>query len=320
MSSPGKLTDLSDPALNARSSGIPPPSNGMKRKTITERGGEPTRPPPPAPSSRFGNSQVHADSLLELHRKPSQVSSNTSRSTSATSSRAWSNGSLASSLGSMGRPHSVQSQRPRSAMGTSRIRKPGPYQQRPASSLEAHPEEFVGLESNGHDLGRTSLFLRPSSPTGTQGLNLSFPKKRQKAPPSCVSNESGSTIACASLRELSITAKMHDLSISDKLASSPNKFVTPSSTPSQIPRRKLLQACPPVPPSPSKSPQRPPKHEAPPLNKYTNTRSAWDYDSRLKHVEQNYAQFAQFGEHFNDVKNQNQILQDSIPIYKARSK
>ena len=132
-----------------------------------------------------------------------------------------------------------------------------------------------------------------------------------------------------SSREDSLCNAMHDLSI-DEISLQPTLAVVQAVpvTPSQIPRAVQTPTCQgvltqthfpqPEVPSPSKSPQKPPKRLHKFLTRGSNTEVAgWDHDSRLDQVESSFANFK--GE-MSRITDERSSMNDMIAMYKTRSR
>ena len=337
---------MSAAATNARSTAMAPPGNGLKRKTLADRAGETSRPAPGPPSSRPLNSFAGSISTTGGSCEMSHTSSlsSTSRPPSALSARSTSNSSHSSSIGPGNRLPLAQSYRAQSSMGHSRLQRPASHQARPATSLERHHDES---KANGKGIKEKcmvpiSSFLQASShgspiPNSRKGDGLlsrgifvpssnayGVPNSRQYSP---------------SKPHDAVVRYDHDWSVSSDLQHSPTRDNaykhTPktimerpapsadacfSQTSSYIPKLVPHVALPSELSSPIKSLRKSPKKpcELPLfLNRETNTRLAWDTDSRLDELEN---QHARFKEEIGRATSQTNSLHETIQIYKLRSR
>ena len=337
-----KLAELSPSTQNARQKSMlppPPPVNGVKRKTLVEQAGEYHRPAPPAPGSRTTSSTTKATSILSLSRQNSFASSVSSRTTSAASSRNASNSSTFSqSLGS-GRTASSQSHRPASSLASYSH---GPKLARPIHRLTSSVDTYDG-DGKGQANGARTTSMRFFSSLPRKFPVPKFERKRkasssersEKLSDKSTGSEELSVVKqrARSLRDLSITARMQQLSLTDRATSQEqepkeekNQMPCTPKTPSQIPRKKKsFAATTPTPaprtPSPLKSCRKMPR--MPPvggfLNKDTNLKLAedWTVHERLDKM----------GAEFEELKGQmvassgeRDTLQESLSRLKDRSR
>lgn len=275
---------------------MPPPTNGMKRKTLAERAGETARQAPAPPSSRPMNAYIRATSIAGAPREPSFGSSiSSSRPSSVSSMRNVSNSSYSSSLGMGNRPPSAQTNRAQSALGHSRLQRPHYGQNRPATSLEVHPEESIKSQVLGKRKGET-----PFS-SGCESILEYSPLKAR------------------SLRDVSIATAMKSLNLCETpiVHYDPRLDAGVPSTPSQIPKmvpRALVES---EIQKPSRSPKKTPKPITRFLNKDTNnTVVVWDHDSRLEEVEN---MCSQFKEEIKGATAESNGLKEMTAVYKNRS-
>ncbi|KAL9583977.1 MAG: hypothetical protein Q9203_004850 [Teloschistes exilis] len=148
------MTEMTGSTINARNGEMPPPA-GLKRKTLTERAGEPHRKPPPPAMHKSINA-------IGSHRQPSFASSVTSsRPSSVSSSRNVSGASFTSTMSSASRPSSSQSYRSQSAMATTRIHRPQPGHGRALSLVEAHGAAPSSGRAQGNRNGRDPFLSTP---------------------------------------------------------------------------------------------------------------------------------------------------------------
>ncbi|CAD6592553.1 MAG: kinesin-like nuclear fusion protein [Alectoria sarmentosa] len=274
--------------------------NGLKRKTLAERAGEPTgRPAPAPPSSRLVSAHVRATSLASVSRDSSFSSSVSSRQTSGASMRNVSNNSYSSSVGT--RPSSGQSYRPQSAMATpSHLQKSVYTIGRPATSLEVHEEEPGIARTVGKRKGRTPLSSCPNPPE--YPVTLQSPRLR------------GRSLRGFSLN--SLNTKFNTLSLkSGPSQSTPKVDVEVPPTPSYIPKLVPQVPLPTETPSPSKSPKKTPRALKLFLNRTSNDVIAWDTDSRLEEVEN---MCSQFKESMDGATTESKGLKEIIGVYKIR--
>ena len=301
--SPGRLTEMTASATNARTTAMPPPpnTNTLKRKTLAERAGEPLgRPAPAPPGSRPHNASVKATSIAAVSRDPSFSSSVSSRQTSGASSRNISNSSFSSSVNS--RSQSAQSFRSQSAMAAhSRIQKPLSNIGRPATSLEVHEEEPGIARTIGKRKGRIPLSSCPN-PQGYPDT-LQSPKIRGCSIREFSMNSLSTQFNCLSLKR-------------GPTQSTPKVDVEVPATPSHIPKLIPQVPLPAETPSPSKSPKKTPKPLPLYLNRSSNDVIAWDHAGRLEEVEN---MCSQFKEKWDGATMESKSLKDIMEVYKIRS-
>ena len=311
--SPGKLSEMSASATNARLQSMPPPAKAA-RKTLVERAGEPARSSVAPPNSRPFNSYVAATSIAGVPRATSLSSSVSSRPTSSASSRNTSTGSHSASLGPGSRPPSAQSYRSQSVIGNSRIQKPSYLHNRPATSLEVHHEEPHTAQVLGKRKGR-NLF---SSNLDTCPESLQPAKLRANGhfTSTRVSSKEHRPFSAMPIRDFSISTGLGSLHISDEVSQTtpivePQVPHTPSHIPKMVPRpARSVQS------SPSKSPQKKPPTLTQFLTKETNVPIAWDTDQRLEEVE--YMQ-KQLKEEIKGATAESNGLKEMTAVYKTRS-
>ncbi|KAI4108287.1 MAG: hypothetical protein L6R37_001160 [Teloschistes peruensis] len=154
------MTEMTGSTINARNGEMPPPA-GLKRKTLTERAGDPHRKPPPPVMHKSINA-------TGSHRQPSFASSvASSRPSSVSSSRNVSGASFTSTMSSASRPSSSQSYRSQSAMATTRIQRPQPGHGRALSLVEAHGAAPSSGRAQGNRNGRDPFLSTPVDHTET---------------------------------------------------------------------------------------------------------------------------------------------------------
>ena len=155
----------------------------------------------------------------------------------------------------------------------------------------------------------------PYHQDGTHGNPI--PRVRQRMPgiKNRMSTASSDPFALISLRDISISTRLGELSLEEKPELSPSKSECDASSPSRIPKRTTHASILPRTPSVPKAPPWPPLSEPQFLSKSSNVKSAWDTESRLKEVE--YA-CSQFKEQFDSATSQVSGLQETISMYKAR--
>ena len=271
----------------------PPAPNGpQKRKTLAEKGGEPIKRPATRPAS-------------------STYSRNTS---------------LSSNSGSSHRNISSQSYRPQSAMDGSRTHATSQNTGRAltAFGMRSNGSRAGGVVGNPKGMPRISL-----CPNGNPRGHKEMVPHRSNG--SYRSYASGGAIESSvpSSREDSLCNAMHNLSI-DKISLQPTLAVVQAVpvSPSQIPRPVQTPTCQGVltqthfpqteAPSPSRSPQKPPKALHRFLTRGSNTEAAgWDHDSRLDQFESNFADFK--GE-MSRITDERSSMNDMIAMYKTRSR
>lgn len=295
---------------------MPPPSNNLKRKTLAERAGETARPAPAPPSSRPVNSYVRATSIAGAARDTSFSSSvSSSRPPSVASGRNVSNSSYSSSVGPGSRPPPVNSYRPQTAMGHSRIQRPTYTQSRPATSLEVHEEDPDATRVGGKRKGRGPF----PSPLEEFPEYLKPPKLRGRndTQMNCTASWESRPHNAKTPRETSLVIALNSLSLNGDIPqSAPKADAVLPPTPSQIPKLIPRAALPAETPSPSKSPKKTPKPLPLYLNRESNTLIAWDTDSRLEEVEN---MCSQFKEKMDGATTESNGLKEMITVYKIRS-
>lgn len=122
-------------------------------------------------------------------------------------------------------------------------------------------------------------------------------------------------------RAVSITASMQNLSLASETVAGGTDILP--SVPSYIPKAVPIPPTPfPSPTSsPSKRPSCPPKsaekHQF--LNKYTNTRAAWDTTNRLEEMEQNMKHLYGLNEKMEQSMTDRNTLQEQVNLQKTRS-
>ena len=310
-----------------------PPTNPLKRKTLVERAGETARPAPAPPNSRSINGHVKATSIAGPFRESSFSSSVTSsRPSSAASSRTLSNGSYGSSVGSGTRPPSVQSYRSQTAMGHVRSQKSASISARPATSLEVHEEEPGSSRAAARKKGRTPISSTPKDCS----QSIHAPKVRGGHDPKLSRGSSWESrpYIAVSLRDTSLSTRFNEFHIDSEpkdpapiaeagdRASTPKvpsapivEFAVPQ-TPSHIPRYSPSKALPLETPSPRKPPKKTPKPLQSYLTRDSNTTIAFDTESRLEEVEN---QFSKFRDNFDTAKEESKSLKETTAVYKIRS-
>ncbi|KAL9613315.1 MAG: hypothetical protein Q9167_002137 [Letrouitia subvulpina] len=319
---PKKLTELTSSAVNSRSTDMPPPPvNGLKRKTLAERGGEPIRTPAGPKTNKNINASAKSSSIAgPPYQQLSYSSSANSRPPSAAGARNVSNGSFTSSVGYSNRPIPSQFHRPHSAMGPPRLNKLLTAPTRPASSMEAHT-----APSNGRVLGKRKGRTQFSStliecPEHTVDFNGS-PKAQMKPP----SNWESIRCQAKSLRDISLSNAMSKLSLENSSPEIEHSHVsvdhkgaqnTPITlnpqTPSHLPRPVHAIATPAQSPSPSKAPKK--KNSCVYLNRHSNLSvPGFDADDCYGNMEGYYTDFK---DHFNGAAKQSNGMTESITIYK----
>ena len=281
---------------------MPPPQNTnvLKRKTLTERAGEPTgRPAPAPPSSRLPNAGAKAMFITGTSRDSSS-SSSLSRQTLGASARNVSNSSFSSSVST--RPPSAQLHRPQSAMAAhSRIQRPVSAIGRPATSLEVHEEEPGIARTIGKRKGRVPLSSCPNPPG--HPYTLHSPKIRGRSFRGCSLGSLDSKFKTLSLK-------------SEPPQSTPKVDVKFPATPSHIPKRVPPLVVPAETQSPSKSPKKTPKALPLFLNRTSNEVIAWDHEVRLEEVD-NMA--LQLKEQVDGATMESRNLKEMTSVYKLRS-
>ena len=331
---------------NARSLAMPPPVNGLKRKTLADRAGETSRPAPATsisrPLSSFAGSVSSSTNPYEMPAS-SSVSS-TSRPASAFSNRNASNGSHSSSVGPGSRPAPARSYRAQSAMGYTREQRPMSYQARPATSLEIHDEEPGGTRKRAKEKCMAPISSHLQDPPcklamverGREDNCRLRGKVMQSNDAHDLSNSHGFSL---SKRLDEVSLNWHETLEVKGLKHSPVQRNADHPTPltcleqpapiadacfpepsSHIPRL-VPHVAPPLEPlvlikSPRKTPKKPcdlPLF----LNRETNTTIAWDTDSRLDELE---SQHARFKEEISRATSQSNSLHEMIQVYKLRSK
>ena len=310
--SPGRLQEISASVQNTRSpSMMPPPPSALKRKTLADRAGEPSRPAPAPPSSRPVNAVVKATSIAGVRREPSFSSSvASSRPASVSSIRSVSNSSFSGSVGFGSRPPSAHANRPQTAMSQSRIQQPRPTPSRPSTSLEVQS----GTGAIGKRKGRT-----PFSSNLKQCTEEEIYPKINGSYDTLLNYTSTWVSKCPpgkSFREVSLSTAFKSLTLDSASQATPKVVADASSTPSQIPKRvtgvmNVSEAQ-----SPSKSPQKTPKPLPQFLNRQSNIELAWDTKGRLEDMEQ---MCSEFKEKIDGATTESNGLKDMITVYKSRS-
>jgi len=309
--SPGKLSEISASANNARSSAMPPPTSTVNRKTLVERAGETVRPMSVASSSRQVSASVTATSLAGTARQASFSSSTSSmRPPSVNPMRNASNGSFSTSISSGSRPPSSQYFRPQTAMGSSRIQKPVTNSVRPSTSMEAH--------NTGPQARKRKGMTQFSLPVDGTPIPAQMQRNGSQDPNMNYASIWGSKPTHArSGRVFSISTAMGQLSLEDATPrpASDAKSEVPL-TPSQIPRLAHSVAQQPETPSPSKSPRK----RAPTMSFLTrdsNTQVALD----MQDIENTISQsLSLFQESITGATAESQSLKDIISVYKGSSR
>jgi len=311
IASPGKLSEISASANNARSSAMPPPASTVNRKTLVERAGETARPISGASGSRQVSASVKTTSLAGTARQASFSSSTSSmRPPSLSSMRNASNGSFSTSVSSGSRPPSSQYFRPQTAMGSSRIQKPVTNSVRPSTAMETHntgpqSRKRKGMTPFSLDVDGTPMPAQMQR-NGSQDPNMNY-----------ASGWGSKSVYPRSMRDFSISTAMGRLSLDDAvpLPASDAKSGVPF-TPSQIPRLAQSVAEQPETPSPSKSPRK----RAPAMSFLTrdsNTPVALD----IVDIEQTITQsLSLFQESITGATAESQSLKDIITMYKGSSR
>lgn len=299
--SPGKLVEVSASAKNARSGVMPPPPiNPLKRKTLIERGGEPSRPNPAPPTSRFGAS----------HQKSFSSSTSSHHNTSINSAR---HASFSGSLGPGARLPSAQPHRPQSAQPGSRMQRPthasyGLFA--PSEALQSTVSEAVGRTcrapffSNPVDISKYSVM---------QGANESNDPQ-----PKHISNWASRIGPKTSSRAVSFTA-LSMRRLEGKPRSTPkvdsDTLFTPSHIPKRIPSVEVLA----IKPSPIRSPRKR-VINLPFLTRDSNTRVAsLEHDDRITNMEKSMEKsYNEFKERMDGMTTESNSLREVIEVYKAR--
>ena len=274
---------MSASATNAMAQTMGPPAKGIPRKTLSERAGEPIN------NKHTSNSaQSNGMSLAGISRNTSYSSHGSFRAHSSASSRTASNSSYTSSLSASTRQPSSSSYRSNSAFGGSRLNHS--VQGRPVSSLEPHHN---GPQNGppGQVLGKRKGMLPPISSNPNACLDVPEPSRlRPHEPPE--SDPLRRARTAMSIREISISAAMGTLSLSEKVPLvTPHKESILAPAPcSSIPRAvhsptKSAQS------SPSKSPRKI-KSQPVFLSKDTNISTAFDIDQRFEEIENMQKTFA----------------------------
>lgn len=309
---------------------MPLPANSLKRKTLVDRAGETTRAAPAPPTSRPFNSYMKATSIGVAPRETSLSSSvSSSRPVSAFSTRNVSNGSLSSSVGPISRLPSAPLSRPQSSVGHSRIQRPFHSQGRPATSLEVHQEEPIRSRTGGKQKCRTPFSSCLQTPCKDIQPYSSRPAHCNRSDRDLVHESPCNGTMKA--HEASISTRLNALSLEENGRPLPGADeehsvpmadvpVTVPQTPSHIPKLVPIVTLQLETPSLAKGPRRSPKKPGRLpmfLNRETNIRVAWDTDTRLEELEN---QHAQFKEEIGRATSQSTSLQETIQVYKLRSK
>ncbi|KAL8728292.1 MAG: hypothetical protein Q9181_005395 [Wetmoreana brouardii] len=334
MASPTKMSVITASTMNARNGEMPPPAiNEKKRKTLTERAAEPIRKqPPPAnnkPAYAVGN-----------YRQPSFASSvASSRPSSVASSRNISGGSYTSTMSTISRPPSAQSQRSQSAMAISRIQRPQSMQGRPLSSMEAPTTVPSTGQGQGNRSGRTpfhSTLTRCSEDLEPTQANASYdtqaiPDWASSGSPiecsravslstamgdlSLQEPELGATPKVVQQREVSITTAMGNMSLNSKEPEASFSLLNPG-TPSHIPRPRSGPAVHVSARSPSKSPKKTPAPMTKFMNRNTNTQfEDFNADDRYIMMEK---MMSEVTGRIQDKTSESNGLRELVAEYKAR--
>ena len=327
---PGKLFEMSSAATNARSTMLPPPTNNLKRKTLVDRAGEPSRPTPAPPSSRPVNAHVKATSLAGVGRETSFSSSMSSRPSSVASSRNTSGSSYSSSVGPGSRPPSSHSYRPQSAISNHRLQRPVPSLNRPATALELHEEEPGTARNIVKRQSRTPFHLNPQD--FPPSMRLSRARVTYHAQRVHPSEWESRPFSALSLREVSLSTAFNGLSLYNEASQStikadsgvrstppeprPSSNAGASPTPTHIPRLAPRAMLPVEPQSTTKSPNKNPNPQAQFLTRSSNDVIAWDTNSRLEEVE---SMCSQFREKIDGAAVESKALRESMAVYKIRS-
>ncbi|KAI9889632.1 MAG: kinesin-like nuclear fusion protein [Vezdaea aestivalis] len=277
------------------------PGPALKRRTLTERGGEPSRPPLPNPlafsSSVQGTSLSHA-------RNPS-LPSVSSRGPS-------SNGN------NYGRPASVQSQRrPAPARGISKSVAPPRTRGRPASALSGNLPN-----GNRNNFGNSK---------GTSDFSLTIPKVRKQrskrrssegpqfddAPSRNIrpTSEPG-VLTLKSIQDISLCSTMRDSILEDfpqsPTAKTPMNGSFRSSIPVRTPKAASLEYV--VPATPSGKPKQ---KAISPVKSYLTRDSIleWNTSDRIDNME---TMFNQFKSQVEGTSIGQKELQETIGVFKTR--
>lgn len=309
---------------------MPLPTTTLKRKTLADRAGEIPRPAPVPPASRPLNTYMKSASGRSDPREVSlSTSVCSSRPASAFSTRNVSNSSHSSSVGPISRLPAAHYSRPQSSAATSRIQRPPNSQVRPATSLEVHLEESIRPRTAGKLKCRIPFSSCVETPC--KGLQ---PSNRKQSHSIHSNRGLVQRVTCNGTSrgdEAFLTSQMNALSLEQNITSVPqipeehsvptaDVPVTPPQTPSHIPKLVPHSTMPLETPSPTKGRRRSPKKPGNLpmfLNRETNTRIAWDTDTRLEELEN---QHAQFKEEIGRATSQSTSLQETIQVYKLRSK
>ena len=254
------------------------------------------------------------------------------------SSRSASNSSHSSSIGPGSRLPSASSYRPQSSMGHPRVQRSTNSQARPATSLELHHEELGGTRKGSREkcmVPNSSSLQYPSpdflSPKSRRGGSLQLRGKNKQK------RNAQEIFVSKQLDALSLNGhEKHPLSDLEPLCPKKKTYehipkacteqpapiadACCPQTPSHITKRAPLAASFLEHSSPPKSLRKSPKKpcELPLfLNRETNTRLAWDTDSRLDELEH---QHARFKEEIGRATSQSNSLHETIQVYKLRSK
>jgi len=309
--SPGKLSEMSASANNARSTAMPPPASTVNRKTLVERAGETARPVSGVSSSRQVSAAVKATSLAGTARQASFSSSTSSmRPPTVNSMRNASNGSFSTSVSSGNRPPSSQYFRPQTAMSNSRIQKPVTNSVRPSTALETHNTGPQSRKRKG----------MPQFSLDVDGTPMPAQMQRNGSHDPIMNYASGwrsKPVYARAMRDISISTAIGQLSLDDATPrpASEAKSEVPL-TPSHIPRLAHSVAQQPETPSPSKSPRK----RAPNMSFLTrdsNTPVALDFEDMEHTISQSLSLFQ---ESITGATAESQGLKDIISMYKGSSR
>lgn len=325
------MTEMTGSTMNARNGEMPPPTT-LKRKTLSERAGEPHRKPPAPAMNKSTNA-------TGSYRQPSFASSvASSRPSSVSSSRNISGGSFTSTMSSASRPQSSQSYRSQSAMATTRIQKPQPAHARALSLVEAqgaapslgrgqgnrngkvpfpstpveHPETLESCEAtSSYDTQAISDWASSGSPVKSQ-RNISLSTAMDGL--SIKESRLGATPIVARNRDTSIATAMGNMSLEPEELEASFPSLKPT-TPSHIPRLKPDAVINTPALSPSRSPTK--KPSVPKfLTRDTNTPyQGWNYEDKLAGFEKVISEFTG---RFEGASTENAGMRELLNEYKAR--
>ncbi|KAL9577300.1 MAG: hypothetical protein Q9212_006452 [Teloschistes hypoglaucus] len=325
------MNEMTSSTMNARNGEMPPPT-AMKRKTLSERAGEPHRKAPAPPMNK-------SISATGNQRQPSFASSvASSRPSSVSSSRNISGGSFTSTMSSASRPPSGQSYRSQSAMATTRTQRPQPFHARALSLVEAQGAAPSSGRGHGNRNGRVPFPSTPVEPLE----NLESCEGKSSYDTQTISDWASSGSPVKSQRNISLSTAMDGLSIKEsRLGATPivarnrdtsiatamgNMSLEPGeleasfpslkpTTPSHIPRRKPDAAINTPARSPSRSPTK--KPSVPKfMTRDTNTPyQGWDVEDKLAGFEKVMTDFTG---RFEGTSTENTGLRDLLNEYKAR--